>query len=532
MPKSAWLLAASVAALNVVSPARAGQEPATQTAPAGAERLRELIREAELARAEALAALKRADTALAAAKRAEAALAAAQGAPDTPAAQAQTVAGSAPAPHRCDNALGNPSTADWVIKPAKREQDNRGEPVAALNEYARDCLNLTQAKQYKSTTDLGLQLTGTKGDGVLDVTLSRTIRAFGLASVGKTPDEDRFRSTYTKFTIGGFGAIGTTGDASLFNLSDFEFSTGIGFQLGVEWGRSASKTRAELRKSLYGGIAKARRECIAYYGVHDPMLNQVDSPETNVREVVRNPDPSGKCEGQGLVDWMKDPSRNAGYWSDFVAPMWGYKQDAEIFGGWLLRYGYSDVTYRPVKDPITGAVIAATLPAEIERHTEPFSMKVYAGFIDPIEWRWLKGGKWGLTGSLTWRREYSFIDKTKDQQICYPASSGATYDLCTKANLAAPYELDGLVLGGSFNFQMPRLWYLPPFALSLRPSYAFDTDRLGLEVPFFLLTDAEGKLNSGFKVNCRFKGRTPHGLDLPEECGVGIFVGTTFDLTK
>jgi len=531
MPKSACLLAASVAALCAVLPAHAGQESAAPNAPVSEARLRELIREAELARAEALAALKRADAALAAAQRAL------DAGPAPRSVQTAATGTPAPAPHRCDTAPGDSpgrSTAEWAIKPGKREMNNAGEAVTGPNEYARACLGLSKAKQYKNTTDLGLQLTGTKGDGVLDVVVSRTFRAFTQVSGGDTPaDSDKFRSSYTRITGGGFAAIGTTGDASLFNLSDFEFSTGIGFQLGVEWGRSATKTRAELTKSFNAGIAKARRECVAYHGTLDPMLNDKDKPEGNVRDVVRNPDPLARCQGQGLVDWMQDASRNSVYWSDMVAPLWGYKQDAEVFGGWLFRYGYSDVTYRPIKDPLTGTVVATTLlPGEVKLHTEPFSMKAYAGFIDPIGGGFLSGGKWGGTLSLTWRREYSFADKTKDQQICSPAAAGSSYDLCTKANLAAPYELDGLVAGGSVNFQIPRFWYLPSLAMSLRPSYAFDTDRFGLEVPFFLLTDAEGKLNSGFKVNCRFKGRTRQGIELPEECGVGIFVGTTFDLTK
>ncbi|WP_408077467.1 hypothetical protein [Sphingomonas plantiphila] len=488
-------------------------------------RLRSLIREAELARAEALAALKRADAALAAAQRAL------ESRPAPPGMPVQTAAAPV-ARHRCDDALGNPSTADWVIRPVKREMDSAGERVSGLNEYTGECLGLTKAKQYKNTTDLGLQLTGNKGDGVLDVTLARTIRRFGLAEQGATPDQDTFRSSYWKFTLGGFGAAGSSGDASLFNLTDFEFDSGVGFQLGVEWGRSATKTRAELGKTLYDGIAKARRECVAFYGIHDPMLNQADKPDAQVREVVRNPDPIAKCEGAALVDWMKDASRSSDYWAETVAPFWGYKQDAETFGGMVFRYGFTDFTYLPIKDPATGTVVVSSIPDKVELHAEPYSLKAYAGFVDPIEWRWLKGGKWGLTGSLTWRREYSFVKATQDQEVCYPRTPGATFDLCDKVNIAAPYELEGLVLGGSLNFQLPRMWYLPPFAASIRPSYALDTNRWGIEAPFFLLTDAEGKLNSGLKFVCRFKGRTPQGLELEEECGISAFIGTKFDLTK
>ncbi|WP_343521097.1 hypothetical protein [Sphingomonas sp.] len=508
----------SIAALFVALPALAGQSDE--------ERLRELIKQAEQARAEAQTALERADAALAAAQRALA--------------NRAPMPGPIPAatpPNECDDAFGEAaaagkperlSTANWMLKPGDRETNNADEKVDGLNKYAKTCLGLTKASQYKNTTDLSLQLAGTKGDGVLDAVISRTIRRFSeVAPDGILSDDDRFRSSYTKYLVGGFGAAGTAGDASLFNLTDFEFSTGIGFQFGVEWGRSAAKSRKERREAIYDGIAKARRECVAYHGVLDPM-NAGDQ----TRDVVRNPDAIGKCEGAALVKWMEAESRNSGYWSEIVAPLWGHKAESEIFAGWLFRYGYSDIKYRPIKDPATGNVIATTLPGEIELHTEPFSMKGYAGFMRPFKMGERGGGKVGGTFSLTWRREYSFVDKTKDQQVCFPDSAGAGFDLCKSMNLAAPYELEGLVAGGSLNLQIPRFWYLPQFAASLRPSYAFDTDRWGLEMPLFLLTDADGKLNSGLKFNCRFKGRTRQGLELPEECGIGIFVGTNFDLTK
>lgn len=51
-------------------------------------------------------------------------------------------------------------------------------------------------------------------------------------------------------------------------------------------------------------------------------------------------------------------------------------------------------------------------------------------------------------------------------------------------------------------------------------------------VPLFMMTDSDGKLNSGVKYTCRFRGETPEGFELRKTCNINLFVGTSFQIGK
>lgn len=287
---------------------------------------------------------------------------------------------------------------------------------------------------------------------------------------------------------------------------------------------------SSLRSAINAGVAKARQECVAANVIVEPLRSETSAPGERPRIAL---DPLSACEGNALVAWMSDAKRANQYWGEIVAPLWGYKKDPETFAGFEVRYSFQDLSYRPVIDPATGAVIATTLPAEVKIHPEPYSIKLYGGFNREVGPKLLPTATIGLTGSLTYRREVDFIEGTFGKTLCTPATAGATFDICNAdQRLAAPYDTSGFVAGAALNLQFRRFWYFPPVALSPRFMYAFDTKRPGIEIPFFLLTDSDGKLNSGVKYTCRFRGRTPEGLELKKSCAINFFLGTSFELGK
>jgi hypothetical protein len=402
---------------------------------------------------------------------------------------------------------------------AEEDGTNRG-----INAFVYHCLKLTKASQYEAITNLSVQFTGTKGNDQAEMAVTRTARAVKSARTRK--GEDGLASTYNRYRLGGFGRTGSNGDAPLIDLTESNFASGVGVLAGFEWGRSRATAIAELRTTIHSGIAKARQDCIAAHSVDDPLTNATFDARPHMAL-----NPLSMCEGAGLAEWMSNSKRANQYWGDIVAPLWGVKMEPELFAGIEGRYAFQDISYLPVIDPATGAVIVTTLPDAVKIHPEPYSLKLYGGFNREVGQQDRRTATIGLTGSLTYRREVDFLGNSSGKTLCSPAAPGATFDICdTDLKLAAPYDTSGFVGGLAFNLQFRRFWQLPPIAMSPRLTYAFDTKRFGIEVPLFLLTDSDGKLNSGFKYTCRFRGTTPEGFELKKTCGVNLFVGTNFGI--
>lgn len=396
-----------------------------------------------------------------------------------------------------------------------------------INAFVYHCLGLVRATDYENVTNLSAQFATTKGTERIEAVVTRTARALKAATLKGEP---ALAASYNRYSLGGFGAAGSNGEAPLIDLTTSNFASGVGVLAGFEWGRMPAKSTTELEAAIHSGIAKARQECVTANMIADPLTAKDVKLSDHARLAV---DQLAKCEGDALAEWMSEKKRANQYWTDIVAPLWGYKGIPESFVGIQASYAFQDLSYRPVIDPKTGAVIVTSLPDPVEIHPEPYSLKAYGGFNRPLKFGDEVEGTYGLTGSITYRREVDFIKANIGKTICQPAGPGAAFDICeTDQKLAAPYDTSGFVGGIALNLQSRRFWYLPPIAISPRLTYAFDTERLGLEIPVFLLTDADGKLNSGFKVTCRFRGETSEGLELKKSCGVNLFVGTSFEIGK
>lgn len=413
-------------------------------------------------------------------------------------------------------------------KESSYDKDEAGSD-RGINAFVYRCLNLTEASQYEAITNLSVQFNGAKGNDTAELAVTRTARAVKKASFynpDTKQDEPALAATYNRYRLGGFGRVGSNGEAPLIDLTQSSFASGVGVVAGFEWGRHRPVAKSKLRTQIHAGLAKARRDCFADYSLVDPLKPETASGADRPHIALN---PLTMCEGDNFRKWLTDHSNK--YWTDIVAPLWGIGDEkAETFAGIEARYAFQDVSYLPVIDPATGAVIVTTLPDAVTIHPEPYSVKLYGGFNRKIG---DDTATIGMTGSLTYRREIDFLGSTSGRTLCSPAAPGATFDICdTDLKLAAPYDTKGFVGGLALDLQFKRFWQLPPVAMSPRLTYAFDTKRLGLELPLYLLTDSDGKLNSGVKYTCRFRGTTPEGFELKKTCSINLFVGTSFELGK
>jgi hypothetical protein len=217
--------------------------------------------------------------------------------------------------------------------------------------------------------------------------------------------------------------------------------------------------------------------------------------------------------------------------------LWGYDEDPAYFFGGELSYAWSDFSYYPLYDTATGNPLQPLPDAKTffekggnsKDSESPYAAKVYGGFSRAFTDGRLDGGSFGFALGLTYRREFATPSKFKDQQVCL-TPPGTAFIQCRKINTAAPYEAEGVVASAALKFQLPRYGFLPPLAFIVKPSYAFDLRRWGVEAPIYLFNDSEGKLLSGVKITCRGEGRTESGVVLEEECGAALFVGTKFKI--
>lgn len=507
-------------------------------------RLREALTEAKQARDAAAEALSKADEAIAILERALTV----RPAPISPPASATQL--MRPDPKHpplirpsdmpaCDVRDRYGLIGDYMLKMAhdgrqKKESSFDATEIGAdrgINAFVYHCLGLTRATQYEAITNLSVQFTGTKGNDQAEMAITRTARAVKTAKAYDPELKDYvpgLTATFNRYRVGGFGRTGSNGEASLIDLTTSNFASGVGLVAGFEWGRSRPEPISVLRSTIHGGIAKARQECFAANNIVDPLKTATSDGRPHIAL-----DALAMCEGNEFVKWLSNSKRANQYWSDIVAPLWGNKKEREIFAGIEARYAFQDISYLPIIDPATGAVIVTSLPDAVNIHPEPYSVKVYGGFNREFGPEDRRTAMIGLTGSLTYRREIDFLGNTSGKTVCSPSAPGATFDICnTDMKLAAPYDTSGFVGGVALDLRFRRFWQLPPIATSPRLTYAFDTNRLGVEVPLYLLTDSDGKLNSGVKYVCRFRGTTPEGFELKKTCSVSLFVGTSFEIGK
>lgn len=397
-----------------------------------------------------------------------------------------------------------------------------------LNQFAYHCLGLTGWSKY-DVLSLNGQIQA------LDVASSVEIVPSYSRNFRTQLADGRIRASYHRFRVG--GAIPIDGDRSAtfadLSKSGLNEATLI---LGYEYGRVRIRPQ-EFQKRARDGLEAARRDCILdqLQRPHDdPLRERGKLLELSTHDQIR-----AACDGTALSRWMQENGANK-YFKSIVQPQWRPREDPTLFGGAELRYTPRvERSFFPLSDPAgNGATPLTQLPADFPSNPsivrrDLFAAKVYAGssFLAFTKERndtaIGKDKEVSIDGSVTYRRDLQFVAGTKDRSIC---PGGGAIISCSTINTAAPFLLDGWVLGARAAIRIPRLSYLPLVGIQGTFTYALDTDQLGVEVPLFAFADEEGKTEAGVVLNHTGDGRVG-GLRLPGSTKISFFLGRKFRLT-
>lgn len=147
-----------------------------------------------------------------------------------------------------------------------------------------------------------------------------------LNSSGDVGPDQPFNTSYLTVRPVVFVSTEDATDAALFDLDKFQFESGIGIKLGVEWGRHSTTKRSKLVGDINASLATARAACIAAKPIVDPLAPlSKDETETDrpSRLALRSSgDLLGECAGGELLEWLRKDG--AGNWAAIVKPIWGY----------------------------------------------------------------------------------------------------------------------------------------------------------------------------------------------------------------
>ena len=483
------------------------------------ESARAALSQAQAASAAARDALRRADEALA---KAEIALALAEGrgAPtvnagtfvDAPVAMLTPATGSPVA-----NSGACDSTTRITDVVAGSSTDPERKKVYPINVYARECLGLSDAKQFKAA-DISLLAGVQENDGAIEIAPSYTIRYAGehagyfklLGSLFAAPDDDDSnRTAFHDFT---------------------DTLSGDGFGLGIEIGSFAGRTQEAREKLLREGLAKARRACVSEKTISgDFDTGPTTTPRFEPSESL------AQCTGSRFDAWLKENGKD--HWSATLGKLYEAENaNPQFVGGLSMRKSWKTVQYL-TPAAIAGFGSTSTLAdlkaARFKADVEPLLIKGYVGAsiatlntkLDGLDDYWGKVGIGGIV-SLSYRREWEVTGEDEDQTLC--GVEGAI-SRCGKFNLSAPQKVAGWIPAASFNFALPRAWYLP--ALGFSTIFSFDTagDRFGAEVPLYFGFESD-KLTAGVKYFYREAGILDNGFKLDKSEGVALFIGSSFSL--
>lgn len=441
-----------------------------------------------------------------------------------------------------------------VIKDGTNDKINGG-----LNWFTAKCLGMNSWKDYRDIQTLNLQATVSSSDGVLEVGYGFTNRWLATRinessdnETKKTSDTQKFHTNYRTLRLAVFGNPGDATSVTIFDLDKFRFGDGLGIKGGIEFGKHASKKRGKLEGDINAALATARASCINTRSIADPLAKLpkgTDESDRPSQLTYRSRDDVLLlCSGPNLLTWLrKDKS---GSWSSIVKPVWGYEDKPVLYGGFEFSYFWSETSFYALHDTNTGDLTGIDLPADFlagkgatKVNTSPFAGSLYVGGTWPLflSSRGEKSREHGkddktssigtvsLSGSLSYRRSFDVPKSYKKQTVCVDVT-GNNYDQCRDVNIAAPYEQEGLVAATALKFQMSHLGFLPEFGIAFKPSYAFDIDQMGLEIPIYFLSDSKGNLNSGIKIACTDDGVTDGGYKISGECGAAFFIGKKFTL--
>lgn len=389
------------------------------------------------------------------------------------------------------------------------------------NCFTHTKLGMIRGDQYE-TADVALKSSVQAVDDNFEVVGSYTWRY--------APVSEGSRSSYYTFKVGGYAAKGSGGSAA--TIYDFDdVQSGAGVILGLEYGSHkpfASGKRAEIVEK---GIAQARKDC-----VEAKMLTVSDDRiSTNYAEAVK------QCSGPGVWEWVRSSGNGKTYWGEILERL--YRADRafpDFAAGITLRYGSDRQKW--LTEPILASLPAGSTFEQLDGLRDkgdfrPFSIKGSLGFALNRGEAVKQLGRWGsdyarqisvgTVFSGTYKREYEYPDDAGDQLI------GLTDGVVTRSkkyNIAAPVKVEEFIPSAQLNLLFPRYGWFPDVGLSAKINYGTQTDRIALDVPLYVSADSDGNLTGGVKYFYRSSGTAADGRTLESEKGVGIFIGTKFNL--
>jgi hypothetical protein len=333
-------------------------------------------------------------------------------------------------------------------------------------------------------------------------------------------------ASYVRLTVGGFAAEQKGAENVFFDFDDIQ--NGSGFKLGLEYGvfNIGSDSR---KKILKKGIENAKKECVIFHSINTG--ERVDAPIYQPNTAIQ------KCSGNNLWAWIAgDQKRQNLYWKEIAGKLYGIGEaEPNFIVGAIYRQGYQDFAWldnaqlQAINDQSTFDALEELQSMDSGK---PFSIKAYLGASlssfgakEDSDGGVVAYGKKvgvGLVSSIAYKSEYDFDDKVP---ICLPQGN---YSQCQSFNLSAPENITNWVPGVSLNLKFPSVWVIPEFGISVKATYATETDQFGLQIPVYF-TIADDALSGGFKYFSQ-EGRTKPDGTRKDESGIAFFVGTKFKL--
>ncbi|MAK99370.1 MAG: hypothetical protein CL803_06855 [Citromicrobium sp.] len=429
---------------------------------------------------------------------------------------------------------GGLSIADKVKRLGIKCEDKDGKPIKnALNCFVWNGLGIKSPGQY-SFANVSLQSAAESVDDTIEGKLSFNLRSY---------KEKTARAYYNKFTVGGYAAEGK-GDAPAIIFDFDDLQSGSGVILGYEWGRFARLPAkngdvppVSLRTVaiLSSGIDEARKECIESKVVDVSRAANIVNYQQAINE----------CSSSKLWTWIAaDKDRQKKYWGATAGKIYRAGETVpELSIGTEVRFGFREIGYlsaanRAAIGPVTTFDDLKAFNKANTFSSNPFSAKIYVtkALLKDEKFegsRWLanqlrKRTSIGLIGSLTYLSDYEFPAGFAEQTLCL---LNGNYSTCKDYNFDAPAKIEEFIPALGVNVLVPSYGWLPTdIGMGAKVTYRTDTERLGLDVPFYLMADSSGNLTGGLKLYFRSAGEYNDGRSIDEEKGVGFFISSKFNL--
>jgi hypothetical protein len=474
----------------------------TQAQDTALDRAMAALREAEQARAEAVAKLEKADRLVAEAKQLIADSGGAVTPPSLPAQTSDQDRARTLAEAKASSALCRPDACADVPAPTS---------ISAL---AKDVFGLRRTAFEREEGAL-FRLEGGASGNYAEIGGAITDRT--IAFVGA----NQLRAVSDRYAL---SFLISTADDDSNNLGVYTDKGGwegnSDWAINFDWRRSVGP-RAEVSETariLTKALEQMYVECIA--------ASRAEAAES-------------RCDPDNPSAWLQSEGRARKYFLAGVAPVLGLTSEGKAlppryYYGAQGRFGFLKESFFPLSDPGgTGVALIDILPPDLgapevkpaSRRFNPFLVKAYGGIaVTKFD---EKGWDVGLAGSLAYQRSVRYPKDTEDVDVCYedqqPQSTTRGFVKCSTVNLAVPYLSDGLVFGAGVNVLPPRTWLGRPYA-GLFGNYDTGLDQWSVSAPLAFAVDESGKLKAGVKVQWRSDGETHYGEIIPARGVVSVFL--------